>query len=221
MPFDGDELPSTWTDAIFKVVQAYKCQTGSGQMCKSCVAPGKREAENHCDSCYAGYALVGRTCKEPGAQTDTDIGAQSDGLCDGRQDEHVVTSEKSAKADDKRAAAQCPEGMWLKKCEMKKGGNDWGDGAFVDDASTTCTVQTGTTRQPVIAKATCSTTKTYGMKSQTGWARGNLKVPCPKAIACTCYSAWTVNGECGNVAVFNPENGICSGPMGSVRFSGR
>lgn len=32
------------------------------------------------------------------------------GLCDGRQDEHVVTSEKSAKADDKRAAAQCPEG---------------------------------------------------------------------------------------------------------------
>ncbi|CAK9088453.1 Tenascin [Durusdinium trenchii] len=194
---DGDELPSTWTDAIFKVVQAYKCQTGSGQMCKSCVAPGKREAENHCDSCYAGYALVGRTCK----------------------DEHVVTSEKSAKADDKRAAAQCPEGMWLKKCEMKKGGNDWGDGAFVDDASTTCTVQTGTTRQPVIAKATCSTTKTYGMKSQTGWARGNLKVPCPKAIACTCYSAWTVNGECGNVAVFNPENGICSGSGGKRQLN--
>eukprot|EP00434_Breviolum_minutum_P020283 symbB.v1.2.017886.t1/scaffold1387.1/size122293/4 len=71
--------------------------------------------------------------------------------------------------------------MWIKTCEVLKK-SDWGDGAYVDDAAKKCTVQTGRERQPLRAKATCSTTPTFGLMSHNGqWARGRLTVPCPKA----------------------------------------
>jgi len=194
---DGDKIPANWADAIFTVVQAYKCETGNtGSACKSCAAPGKREVENHCASCNSGFALVGRICK----------------------DQHVVHSGWSGRADDAKATATCPEGMWIKKCEILKK-SDWGDGAYVDDAAKTCTVQTSRSRNPVRAKATCSTTPTFGLMSHNGrWARGRLTVPCPKAVACTCHSAWEVSKQCGNVAVFAPNGGRCAGNGGKRRL---
>lgn len=190
---DGDKIPGTWADAIFTIVQAYKCNTGSGKMCKSCPAPGAREVENHCASCNNGYALVGKVCK----------------------DEHVVKSGWSGQRDDARATAECPAGMWMKKCEIIKGGSDWGDGAFVDDSGKQCTVQTANSKQKLKAKATCSTTETFGLKSAGGqWARGKLKVDCPKAIACTCHTAWTVKAYCNNVPLFEPQGGFCEGDGG-------
>lgn len=99
--------------------------------------------------------------------------------------------------------------MWLKKCLVVKGGDDWGDGAFVDDAATTCSVQTGTARQKLRAKALCSTVQTFGMSSGP-FARGQLSVPCLKPLSCTCHSPWEVSRECSDEPVFEP-NGRCSG----------
>lgn len=76
-------------------------------------------------------------------------------------------------------------------------------------------MQTANSKQKLKAKATCSTTETFGLKSAGGqWARGKLKVDCPKAIACTCHTAWTVKAECNNVPLFEPQGGFCEGDGG-------
>ncbi|CAJ1379259.1 unnamed protein product, partial [Effrenium voratum] len=193
---DGDELPAHWSAERIRVIQAYKCATGSGRKCKTCKAAGQREAIDHCTSCNSGYALVGTECK----------------------DEHVVYSSLSGSNDDNKATATCPAGMWLKDCEIVKGGSDWGDGLYVNDAATKCTVQTGTTGQRLKAKATCWTTETYG-KNTGDMATGSHTVDCPKARNCLCNSMWTVDTKCGNQPRTTAKSGKCSGSGGKRMLS--
>ncbi|CAE7773024.1 MEGF11 [Symbiodinium sp. CCMP2456] len=193
----GDALPSGWTWECFTPIEAFTCKTGSGSSCRSCVAPGSRTATDHCNSCNAGYALVGRVCKS----------------------EHAVTSAPSARGDDKTTTATCPAGMYIKKCEViKVGSGNLADGAVVSDDATKCTAQSTFPDMRVKAKASCSTKKTYAISTPT-WRTGTKTASCAKPLSCNCRSAWRVKDQCWSghqtAATFNPSQGKCTRKSGS------